>query len=278
MQMKEETALITGATSGIGRKIAELFLKEGAKITVCSRNEENVKKTVKELQKTYGVENVIGFACDVSDITSFTNVVDKTVEVFGSVRILVANAGLNVHYGPFAHLTPEQIQEDTKKVLGANLIGTINSISVTLPKMINQGYGRIVTLSGAGADSKRPMKHMTIYSASKGGIVSFSRCLAEELKSYKEDIKINVYQPGMIETNLGKNATVVNNWIGEETFRKETTLAYKWIGTDIEESVKKIIPFVIPSCKDNGKTFRGFSIRKMITGGRKLRKVLKIND
>ena len=275
MQMKGETAIITGSTSGIGKKIAELFLKEGAKIAICSRNEKNVEKTVKELQKFYGNENVIGFACDVSDMNSFMNGVDKTVKKFGTLRILVANAGLNNHYGPFTHLTPQQIQEDTKIVLGSNLIGTINTISAILPEMIKQRYGRIITLSGAGADSKRPMKHMTIYSASKGGIVAFSKCLAEELDEKEEDITINIFQPGMIETNLGKNSVLVNNWIDEKKFRNENDLVLKLIGTDIDQSVKKVLPFVLPTCKENGKTFRGYSIRKMILGGRKLRKELK---
>ncbi|MHA1992174.1 MAG: SDR family NAD(P)-dependent oxidoreductase [Candidatus Hodarchaeales archaeon] len=275
MYLKGETALITGSTSGIGKKIAELFLKEGAKVTICSRNLENVNKTVAEFQDSFGSDKVIGFPCDVADISAITDVANKTVESFGSLRILVANAGLNRHYGPFQLLSHEEVQEDAQIILGANLIGTINSVSAVLPVMEKQKYGRIVTLSGAGGDSKRPMTNVAIYSASKGGIVSFSSCLAQELKSSNHDIKINIFQPGMIKTNLATNLKLVSGWIDEETFKKQNALAHEYIGTDINQSVPKIIPYVLPSCKNTGKSFTGFSVFKMIRGGMKLRGKIK---
>lgn len=275
MKLKNETALITGSTSGIGKKIAELFLKEGAKVSICSRNEKNVMKTVSELQKSFGTNNVIGFSCDVSNINSISNVIEKSVEIFGSLRILVANAGLNNYYGPFSLLSHEIVKKDTITVLGVNLIGTINSISAVLPIMKEQNYGRIITLSGAGGDSKRPMPNMSIYSASKGGIVSFSRCLAEELKISKENIKINIFQPGMIKTNLGSNAILISDSIDEISFREQTELVHEYIGTDIDKSVLKIIPYILPECNVSGKIFRGYSLFKMIRGGMKLRKKLK---
>jgi len=272
MQMANETAIITGSTSGIGKKIAAIFLKEGCKVTICSRNEQKVNETVSEFKETYK-EKVIGIPCDVSDIESIKNVVEKTIKEFGSIRILVANAGLNTTYGPFEYLSPSQVASDAQTVLGTNLIGTINAITTVLPYMIPQKYGRIITLTGGGAD--RPLPHMTLYSASKGGVVSFSKCLAEELKESHEDIKINIFQPGMIETNLGKNTKLVEGWKEEEEFRRETAQVHQYIGTNIDESCPKIIPYVLPSCKANGKSFRGFSLVKMIWGGRKLQKMQK---
>ena len=272
MQMANETAIITGSTSGIGKKIAAIFLKEGCKVTICSRNEQKVNETVSEFKETYK-EKVIGIPCDVSDIESIKNVVEKTIKEFGSIRILVANAGLNTTYGPFEYLSPSQVASDAQTVLGTNLIGTINAITTVLPYMIPQKYGRIITLTGGGAD--RPLPHMTLYSASKGGVVSFSKCLAEELKESHEDIKINIFQPGMIETNLGKNTKLVEGWKEEEEFRRETVQVHQYIGTNIDESCPKIIPYVLPSCKANGKSFRGFSLVKMIWGGRKLQKMQK---
>ena len=191
MRMENETAIITGSTSGIGKKLAEIFLKEGCKVTICSRNVKKVQETVSEFKEKYK-DAVIGIACDVSDIESMKNVVEKTIKEFGSVRILVSNAGLNTTYGPFEYLSPSQVTSDAQTVLATNLIGTINAITTVLPYMITQKYGRIVTLAGAGAD--RPLPHMTLYSASKGGILSFSKCLAEELKESHDDIKINIFQ------------------------------------------------------------------------------------
>ena len=175
MLMKNETAIITGSTSGIGKKIAEIFLKEGCKVTISSRNEENVDKTVSEFKEIYG-ESVIGVPCDVSDLEALQNVMETTINKFGSIRILVANAGVNSTYGPLEYINPKQAASDAQKVIGTNLTGVINSITTVFPYMIQQNYGRIITLAGAGAD--RPVPHMTIYSASKGGVLSFSKCFA----------------------------------------------------------------------------------------------------
>ncbi len=270
--MKNETAIITGSTSGIGKKIAELFLKEGCKVTICSRNESIVNKTVSEFQETFG-DSIIGQTGDVFDVTLMKNVVEKTIDAFGSIRILVANAGINLTYGPFENMIhrPEEILSDTQKMLATNLIGVVNSISTVLPHMINQGYGRIITVGGGGGGD-RSVPHMTLYSASKGGALAFSKCLATELKEREDDIKLNIFLPGMIKTNLAKNIKVVEGWKTEEEFRGDSSLALKYLGTNIEESCSNVIPYAIPKCKANGKVFRGFSILKMIRGGRKYQK------
>ncbi|NVM37585.1 MAG: SDR family oxidoreductase, partial [Candidatus Lokiarchaeota archaeon] len=255
MSMKNETAIVTGSTSGIGRKLAELFLREGCKVAICSRNENNVKETLVELKEKFG-DSVIGFPCDVSNPDDLNQFVEKVTAEFGSIRILVANAGVNLTYGPFEYMTLEKVSSDTPKVVGINLIGTIYTIAAVMQQMIKQGYGRIVTLSGGGAD--RPVEHMTIYSASKGGVNSFSKCLALELEKKGYDIKINLFNPGMIKTNL-YTALPVEGWKDRETQKHESELALKYVGTDIEESCSKVIPYVLPTCKKNGQSFRGFS-------------------
>ena len=198
---------------------------------------------------------------------------EKTFNSFGSIRILVANAGLNTTYGPFEYLSTEQVARDAQFVINVNLIGTINSISTVLPYMIDQAYGRILTLAGAGVS--RPAPHMTLYSASKGGVVTFSRCLAEELKEKDADIKINIFSPGMIETNLVTNTSVIEEWKDEEAFRRENSIVFSHLGTNIDKSTKKVLPYVLPSCKKNGTQFKGYSTLKMIRGGMKLRGALK---
>jgi NAD(P)-dependent dehydrogenase (short-subunit alcohol dehydrogenase family) len=273
--MNGETAIITGSTSGIGKKIAELFLKEGCKVAICSRNENNVNETVSEFKKTYG-DSVLGLKCDVTNISDIKRVFETTAEKFGSIRILVANAGLNTTYGPLEYLSPEQAASDAQFVIGVNLIGTINAITSVLPYMNKQRYGRIITLAGAGVGRSTP--NMTLYSASKGGVDIFSKCLAEELKEKDEDIKVNIFLPGMIDTNLGKKTKIISEWKDEEAFRQETSIVLEHIGTDIDESCKKVIPYVLESCKENGKQIKGYSLLKMIRGGRKLQKALKMNQ
>jgi NAD(P)-dependent dehydrogenase (short-subunit alcohol dehydrogenase family) len=270
--MKNETAIITGSTSGIGRKIAELFLREGCKVAICSRKETHVQQTLDELKETFG-DLVIGMTCDVSDPNAVKFLVDKTVDLFGSVRILVANAGINLTYGPFEYLPLEKANSDANTVISTNLIGVINSISAVLPYMIKQGYGRIITLGGGGAS--RPIENMTLYSASKGGVLAFSKCLAKEFENNDSNLKINIFFPGMIDTNLVKTAQVIEAWKDLETYEREFALIRKYVMTDIEESCTNVIPYALPKCQDNGKVFRGFSGMKLGMGFMKVRKEMK---
>lgn len=272
MNMKNETALITGSTSGIGKKLAELFLKEGCKVAICSRSEEKLSPTLTEFKKSYG-DRVIGLICDVTKPEDLSNVVTETIQAFGSLRILVANAGINLTYGPFDHMSGEMVLSNAKSVIGVNLFGVLNSVAAVMPQMKKQNYGRLITLSGGGAD--RPLTHMTIYSASKGGVVAFSKCFAEELKEKDMDIKLNIYQPGMLKTGLTSKVNAVPNWRSSEEVLKETATAMDFMGGNINESVLKVIPYVLPSCTKNGTLFRGFSLFKMITGAMKLQKAMK---
>jgi len=271
MSFQNETAIITGSTSGIGKKLAELLLKEGCKVTICSRSEEKVKKTLAEFKKQFG-DSVIGFPCDVSKHKDVENIVKKTIEAFGSVRILIANAGVNTIYGPFANMTPKLVEEHAKTVLGVNLIGLMNTISATLPQMKKQKYGRIITLSGGGAD--RPLNNMTLYSASKGGVVTFSKCLATEFLD-DEDIKLNIYQPGMIKTNLASSIVCVPNWRTKEELHEDTEFVLSYLGVDLDESCSKVIPYVMPECKSNGEVFRGFKLFPFIMSAMRLQKAMK---
>ena len=272
MKMKNETAIVTGSTSGIGKKIAELFLREGARVAICSRNEEKVNQTLAEFKEEFG-DSVIGVPCDVSDPAALKVLVDKTVEAFGSVRILVANAGFNLIYGPFEYFALEKVNSVAKAVIGTNLIGLIDSVAAVLPQMKKQGYGRIITLAGGGAD--RPLEHMTIYSASKGGVLAFSKCLAKEFKQSGDDLKLNIFLPGMIDTNLATNIQIPEDWKDRETYDREYEIIRNNVMTDLEESCLKVIPFATPLCKKNGTLIKGFKLTKLIKGFRQVAKEMK---
>ena len=272
MKLKNETAIITGSTTGIGRKLAELLLKEGCKVTICSRTESKIKKALSELKEQFG-DSVIGFPCDVNKSADLMKVVDKTVDAFGSVRILIANAALNTLYGPFECLTPEMVESHAKTIISTNLMGVMNSISAVLHQMNKQKYGRIITTSGGGAD--RPLDNMTIYSASKGGAVTFSKCLALELAAKDEDIKINIFQPGMIKTALMSNVKYVPNEKSKQEVEENLELVLQYIGGDLEKGCSKVIPYIMPKTKSNGKVFRGFSLPKLIFNAMKLQRAMK---
>ncbi|MHA1187104.1 MAG: SDR family NAD(P)-dependent oxidoreductase [Candidatus Heimdallarchaeota archaeon] len=275
MRLQNETAIITGSTSGIGKKLAELFLREGCKVAISSRSKDKVDSTVKEFRKQFG-ENVIGMACDVTNPADLEKLVNETTSAFGSVRILIANAGLNTLYGPFECMSPKMVKENACKIMSTNLIGTINTISAILPQMKKQEYGRLITLSGGGAD--RPIDNMTLYSASKGGVVAFSKCLALELEQSGLDIKLNIYQPGMIKTGLTTTVSCVPNWKSEEEVQEQLDFVLEYLGGDVEERTLPVIPYVMSDTKDNGKEFRGFGLFKFITRAMKMGRVMKKRD
>ncbi|MHA1435451.1 MAG: SDR family NAD(P)-dependent oxidoreductase [Candidatus Heimdallarchaeota archaeon] len=260
MRLRNETAIITGSTSGIGKKLAELLLREGGKVAISSRSKDKVESTVKEFRKQFG-DNVIGLACDVTKPVDLEKLVKETISAFGSVRILVANAGLNTLYGPFECMPPKMVKENACKIMGTNLIGTINTISAILPQMKKQEYGRIITLSGGGAD--RPLDNMTLYSASKGGVVAFSKCLALELEQSGLDIKLNIYQPG---------------WKSEKEVQEQLDFVLEYLGGDVEERTLPVIPYVMSDTKDNGKEFRGFGLFKFILRAMKMSREMKKRD
>jgi NAD(P)-dependent dehydrogenase (short-subunit alcohol dehydrogenase family) len=272
MSMKNETAIVTGSTSGIGKKIAELLLKEGCKVMICSRKEENVKKIISEFKERFG-ELVDGIPCDVGDINSVKSLVDTTIKKFGKIRILVANAGISLKYGPIQYMPVDEAASDAGKIIQVNLLGMINTVSAILPHMVEQQYGRIITLSGGGAD--RPLPNLVYYSASKGGVVAFSKCFAEELKESGLDIKINIFQPGMLKTGLTTGVDVVPGWRDVEDVTNDTELVLQYVGGDIEQTVKHVLPYAMPSCTANGKYFKGYSLFKLIGGFIKVDKIRK---
>ena len=272
MDFHNETAIVTGATSGIGKKIAELLLDAGCKVAICSRNAEHVQNTMNEFHSKYG-DRVFGNQCDVSDPNQIKEFVTKVVQTFGSIRILIANAGLSLSYGPFEYLSPESVAFEAKTIINTNLLGVINTISIVLPQMKKQDYGRIITLSGGGAE--RPIDNMTLYSASKGGVLAFSRCLAVEFEKSQKNIKLNIFQPGMQKTGLTTIAKVVPGWRDPSSVSEDLDLVLKYMGGELDSSCRKILPFVSSSCKKCGQIIRGVPIMKMITGGIKLQKEMK---
>lgn len=270
--MMNETALITGGTRGIGRQLAELFLQEGCKVAICARNAKEINETVGSFQSKYP-NNIIGMSCDVGDPVAVHDMVKNIVQKLGSLRILVANAGIAGKYGPFIYFPPNTVKNEAEAIFNTNIFGVMNIIAAVIPYMQRQNYGRIITLSGGGAD--RPISNMSLYSASKGAVVAFSKCLAVELAEYTPEIHLNIFHPGMLKTHLTMDFDVVSGWRNLEDVRSESALVLQYLGGDLNSSCQAVIPYVLPSCKANGKLFRGFSLIKLIRGGLKLQKVMK---
>lgn len=195
MKLKNKVVLITGASRGIGRATALGFAKEGAKIVVNYRNSENKAKEVVEEIKKINSE-ALAIKCDVSSENEVKNMINEVVEKFGRIDILVNNAGI-VYDIPLFEKTVEQ----WKETLNVNLIGVFLCSKYVSKVMLKQNSGSIINIaSTSGMESTCP--DSADYDASKAGVISLTRNLAEELAP---KIRVNSISPGWVETEMNED-------------------------------------------------------------------------
>ena len=190
MRLKNKIAIVTGGGSGFGAGIVKKFIQEGAKVVVADINFENAKKVAMDTG---------GFAVevDVSNSLSFKNMVDKTLEKFGKIEIMVNNAGIT-------HLpnSMENISEaEFDKIFAVNSKSVFFSAKYLVPKMISIGGGNILNVASTAGISPRP--NLSWYNATKGWMISATKAMAVELASKK--IRVNALAPVAGETPLLKS-------------------------------------------------------------------------
>jgi|YelNatPaOPRAMG01_1025707.scaffolds.fasta_scaffold11112_3 cyclopentanol dehydrogenase len=191
--LKDRVAIVTGSTSGIGKGIAEVFLKAGAKVVISSENEEHCKTVAQELSK-FG--ETLPVRCDVSKESEVRALVEKTVKKFGRLDIMVNNAGVY-----FTKNLDEITEEEWRKLMGVNLDGVFFGTKYASVQMKKQKKGVIINI--ASIAGLRGIGGSTHYGASKGAIVNFTKSAAQELAPF--GIRVNAIAPGIIETAMTKD-------------------------------------------------------------------------
>lgn len=188
----DKCALITGATRGIGKQIAITLAKQGYNIALNYRKEnEELENTKKEIEKI-GVQ-VLAVKGDVANFEECENFVKQVIERFGQIDVLVNNAGITKDM-----LLMRMKKEDFEQVIDTNLVGTFNVTKNVVPYMMKARSGRIINISSVVGISGNAGQ--TNYSASKAGIIGFTKSLAKEIAS--RNILVNAVAPGFIETNM----------------------------------------------------------------------------
>ncbi len=184
-----KVALVTGASRGIGRAVALALAEARARLGLASRSGDDL-----------GLAGVVAQPCDVRDPRALDDIVAKTVESFGRLDILVANAGVGA-YGPFLELPPEQLEE----MVDVNVKGTLYAVRAALPRLLESGEADIVTV--ASEAGRRGLPFEAVYCASKFAQVGFTRALDHELR--ERGVRCTNICPGGVATDfaIGRGRT-----------------------------------------------------------------------
>lgn len=194
MQLKDKTAIITGARRGMGRTHALALAKEGAKVVVSDISLEDCQKVVDEI-KSAGNE-AIAVKCDVTKKQEIEDMIKQTLNKFKKIDILVNNAGI-LQFKPFLELT----EEDWDKMLAVNLRGYFLCSQACAKEMVKQKSGVIVNISSiAMGQVGVGFSQITHYCAAKGGITAMTEAMALELSPF--NIRVNAIAPGAIDTPM----------------------------------------------------------------------------
>ena len=213
MKLKNKVALISGATSGMGKGIAKLFAKEGAAVILSGRSAERGNQIVDEIRQDGG--EAIFIAADISKVDDVQKLVQQAVKKYGKINILVPNAGI-LGIGSVTEVSLETWDQ----TIGTNLNGVFYLCRFAIPEIIKAGGGEIVinaSIAGFKAFPNHPA-----YCASKGALISLTRNLAVDYAAHK--IRVNCLCPGPVDTPLlwdsakafANPATVVQE-VGDKT-------------------------------------------------------------
>lgn len=189
-QLTSKVFIITGAERGIGRGIAIALAKGGASVVLVSRNQSELEDTAKIVNESGGT--ALPIKTDISDEKQVKDMIEKALNKFGKIDILINNAGQYLEK-PVLDTTVE----DWEKIMGANLKGMFLCTKAVLKGMIERKSGTIINFSSVGG--RIGLKGKSLYSASKFGVVGFSKSLAKELKPY--NIKVHILYPYRVDSN-----------------------------------------------------------------------------
>lgn len=197
MDLKNKVVIITGASSGIGKATAMKLASEGASVVLCARSEDELKKLRDTIENDGGKALVV--KTDVTKPADFENAVSQTLEKYGTIDVLINNAGLM----PLSYI--EKLKTDEwEKMVDVNIKGVLNGVAAILPTMRKNKSGHIINISSSAAHNYFPGG--AVYCATKIAVKMFSEGLRKELAP-KYGINVTSIEPGAVDTSLFETIT-----------------------------------------------------------------------
>jgi 3-oxoacyl-[acyl-carrier protein] reductase len=223
---ENKVVLVTGAARGIGRKIALTFAESGYDVSVNYRTKSDELDELKEEIEKNGVRCAL-VQGDIASFEEAEKIVNETIQELGKIDVLVNNAGITKD-----GLLMRMSEQDFKKVVDINLVGTFNVTRNVIPFMVKQRFGRIISISSVVGVAGNAGQ--TNYSASKAGIIGFTKSLAKEVAS--RNILVNAVAPGFIATDM---TSTLSDTVKENI---NNQIPLKRMGT--AEDVAKVVKFL----------------------------------
>ena len=196
--MSKKVAIITGAGQGIGKAIARRLAKDGMNIAIADINLETAQAAADEIAKEFGGE-AMAIKCNVSQEEEVNAAVQAVLDRFGTIDVLVNNAGVLSLKKPFVEYT----KADWDKLFSINFMGDVFFCKAVIPTLKEKKSGRIINMSSQSAETGG-MAASPVYSATKAAVWCMSKSLANELGAF--GINVNAVAPGLIATEMTKNA------------------------------------------------------------------------
>jgi 3-oxoacyl-[acyl-carrier protein] reductase len=184
--IRGKTAIVAASSSGLGKATAMELAAEGARLVINARNEEQLQNAAKEIRSTTGAE-VLTIAGDISNEADVRRLVSETKGQFGSIDILVANAG-----GPPAGFFDDFNAQHYRDAVELNLISTINLCREAVPHMRERRWGRIVAITSIAA--KQPVENLILSNTARAGVLGFMKSLSQQIAA--DGITVNTVCPG----------------------------------------------------------------------------------
>lgn len=217
--LKNKVALILASSKGLGFACAKGFYEEGANVVICSRSEENLKKSKNEIEQLKSLtedNKVISIVADLKYEKQIKNLVNKTLDEFGRIDILVHNAG-----GPPSAPISKITKEDWSNSIDLNLLSFIRITELILPIMQKQNSGKIIAITSVSV--KQPLENLVLSNTTRLGVVGYAKTLANEYA--KDNILVNVVCPG---PNLTDRMKEIINKMAQDTGKSEEEVKESW--------------------------------------------------